>query len=184
MKSILDVEISCFANYETPANPKTIKLLSWLKCSKYRMEVEGIRNIEDKGKRDELKATLPAITPSGFFSYRAEKDLIKHSGLIQFDIDYKDNQHLGKFDELKSHICNIPNVAYCGLSVSGKGYWGLIPITYPEKHNLHFKTLQIVFRKFNITIDGSCKDVSRLRGYSYDPDGYFNHNATLFYKYE
>lgn len=177
MNSILNIKISCFANYDTPSNPKPVNLLDWLKSGKYKNEVELIRSIEDKTERSRLKAQLPAITPSGLFTYRAGKCLVKHSGFIQFDIDEKGNEGLTNYKELKSHICNIPNVAYCGLSVSGKGFWGLIPIAYPDKHKQHFKALEEVFKKYNIIIDPTCKDVSRLRGYSFDPNGYFNHNA-------
>jgi hypothetical protein len=180
MNSILDIEVSCFKNYDTPANPKTVNLLSWLQSDKYRNAVERIRAVEDKAERDDLKAKLPAITVSGLFSYHAKKDLIKHSEFIAIDIDYKGNEQIMNFVELKNHLCNILHVAYCGLSVSGRGYYCLIPIAYPDKHELHFKALEIAFKKFNITIDPACKDVSRLRGYSFDPDGYFNHNATLF----
>jgi len=180
MNSILNIEISCFANYDTPASPKPVNLLSWLQSEKYKNEVELIRAVEGKAERNELKAKLPAITPSGLFTYRAEKNLIKHSGFIQFDIDEKGNEELTNYMDMKSHICNIPNVAYCGLSISGKGFWGLIPISQPNKHKEYFKALEQAFKKFKITIDPSCKDVSRLRGYSYDPDGYFNHNAIPF----
>ena len=94
-KSILNIEVSCFANYNTPAKPMEVNLLRWLQSGKYKNEVGKIRAIENKEERDRIKALLPAITPSGIFFYRSEKDLIKHSGLIQFDIDYKENRHLG-----------------------------------------------------------------------------------------
>ena len=180
MNSILDITVSCFKNYDTPANPKEVNLLAWLQSEKYKDTVCRIRSIEDKKKRDELKATLPAITVSGVFSYRAGKDMIKHSGAIAIDIDFKENKHIGNFAELKIHLCNIRNVAYCGLSVSGRGYYCIILIADPDKHKLHFKALQKIFKSYGITIDPACIDVCRLRGYSYDPEGYFNHNATLF----
>jgi len=183
MKSILNIEVSCFGNYDTPTNPKQVNLLSWLQSDKYKDKVDRIRAIEDKTIRDELKATLPAITASGVFSYRAKKNMLKHSGFIAIDIDFKGNETIGNFSELKTQICNIKNVAYCGLSVSGRGYWCLIPIAYPDKHEQHFKTLQWAFKLFGIKIDESCKDVSRLRGYSYDTDGYFNHNPELLYNF-
>lgn len=180
MNSILNIEVSCFANFYTKTNPKNINLLSWLKSNKYKDKVKFIRNIEDKAERDKIKATLPAITPSGLFSYCAKSDLIKHSGFIAIDIDPKGNEHIRNFTELKSHLRNIPNVAYCGLSVSGRGYWCLIPIVYVDKHELHFRALEEIFKSFGIKIDAACKDVSRLRGYSYDSEGYFNHHATPF----
>ena len=183
MNSILNMEVSCFANYDTPENPKLVNLLSWLKSDKYRKQVESIRAITDKAERDAIKATLPAITPSGIFSYRSAKNLVKHTGLIQFDIDLKGNESVGNFHELKEQISRIKNVAYCGLSVSGTGFWGLIPIAYPDKHDLHLKAIQEAFIKFRIVIDPAPKSVASLRGYSFDPTAYFNHNATVFENY-
>ena len=72
-------------------------------------------------------------------------------------------------------------MAYCGLSVSGQGVFLLIPIAYPEQHLSHFLALQQVFQQqLGVVIDSNCKDLCRLRGYSYNEDGYFNHQATPF----
>lgn len=180
LNSILNIEVSCFANYDTPANPKPVNLLSWLQSDKYHSQVERIRSITDKAERDAIKATLPAITPSGIFTYRSAKNLVKHSGFIQFDIDLKGNESVGNFHELKKQISRIKNIAYCGISVSGSGFWGLIPIAYPDKHDLHLKAIQGAFTKFGITIDPAPKSIASLRGYSYDPAAYFNHNAIIF----
>lgn len=180
MNSILNTEVSCFANYDTPHNPKAVNLLSWLKSEKYRAQVEAIRSTPSKAERDKLKAILPAITPSGTFTYRSVSCLIRHSNLLQFDIDLKGNEHLNNYKHLLSQIIKIKNVAYCGLSVSGRGYWGLIPIAYPEKHAAHFAALEEVFRSFGITLDPAPKSVASLRGYSFDPDAYFNHEAVIF----
>jgi hypothetical protein len=92
--SILDVQVSCFTNYNSPENPRTISLLTWIFSGKYREEIQLIRETGDKSKRDKLKSRLPAITPSGIFTYRNEKSLVEHNGLIQFDIDLKDNMEL------------------------------------------------------------------------------------------
>jgi hypothetical protein len=175
--SILNIEVSCFANYNTPDNPHPVNLLQWLTSSKYAAQVNAIRRMEDKEQRDRMKATLPAITPSGLFTYRANKDLIRHSGFLQIDIDKKGNEATGNFSDLKKEISKISNVAYFGLSVSGKGFWGLIPIEQPEKHNLYFKYVESWFKVKGLTIDPAPKSVSALRGYAYDPDGYFNHSA-------
>ena len=182
--SILNIEVSCFANYNTPDNPRTVNLLQWLTNPKYADKVTTIRNIADKSHRDRLKAILQAITPSGLFTYRAKKDLIRHSGFIQIDIDQKGNEGIGNYNDLKKEICKISNIAYCGLSVSGKGYWVLIPIEQPDKHYLYWKFIENWFKDKGIIIDKAPKSVSSLRGYAYDPDGYFNHAAkplTRFY---
>lgn len=154
--------------------------MTWLKSAKYADQVKQIRTIDDKSARDKLKSTLPGITPSGTFTYREEKSLVKHSGLIQFDIDGKDHTHIGNFTELKKFISNINNVLYCGLSVSGKGYWGLVPIKHPDKHKSQFRALHKAFEKLGLNIDKAPQNVASLRGYSFDPDGYFNHNAKIF----
>lgn len=180
MDSILHIAVSCFANYDTPSNPKSVSLLSWLQSEKYRTQVERIRAITDKAARDGIKATLPAITPSGVFTYRSAKSLVKHSGFVQFDIDVKGNESVGNFHELKEQISRIKNVAYCGLSVSGTGFWGLIPIAHPDKHDLHLKAIQEAFIEFGIAIDPAPKSIASLRGYSFDPNAYFNHHATVF----
>lgn len=184
MKSILDIEVSCYKNYKTPESPVNINLLSWLKSKKYASQVSFIRQLESKSERDKVKAALPGITPSGLFSYRHEFCLIQHSGFIQFDIDFKENSHISNYKQLKEQICKISNVAYCGLSVSGTGYWGLIPIAYPDKHKQHFESLQKAFESFSIVLDPAPANVASLRGYSYDADAYFNHSASILSQYE
>lgn len=183
--NILDSPVSIFANYNTPSNPKTVTLKQFLTSTKYRAEVECIRATDDKAERDKLKATLPAITPSGLFSYRAVGSLVKHSGLICLDIDYKGNEAIGNFFELKEQLVKIPNVAFCIKSVSEKGYAVGIPIAYPERHGQHFDALKRIFwEKIGLVVDKACRDVSRLRGYSYDDDAYLNENAKVFALYD
>jgi hypothetical protein len=109
--------------------------------------------------------------------------LIVHSGFIQFDIDFKENSHITNYSDLKSEICKIVNVAYCGLSVSGTGLWGLIPILYPDRHRQHFDFIYNAFKKLGITIDKKPGNVASLRGYSYDINGYFNRNAVKLNEY-
>lgn len=178
--SVLNVYVSCFKNYNSPDNPLQVNLLDWLNSEELMQKVDLIRSLANKDQQNEVKATLPAITPSGTFSYRSENHLIKHSGLIQFDIDYKDNMDITNYPELKNQISKIKNVAYCGLSVSGTGLWGLIPIAYPEKHREHFEALKRNFKCIGIVIDGKPKNVASLRGYSYDKEVYFNHSAEIY----
>lgn len=179
MTSPLNISVSCFKNSED-TTARTVNLMTWLNSMKYKNEVDQVRAIANKKERDVLKKKLPGFTPSGLFSKRADNCLTQHSGLIAFDIDFAENEHITNYKELKEQIKNIKNVAYCALSCSGTGYWGLIPIANPDKHKSHFKALEDAFKKLGIKIDTSCKNVSRLRFYSYDPDAYFNHNAITF----
>ena len=180
--SILNVEVSCFPSYTSPANPKPVNLLTWLQSDKYRDRVLQLRNIQDKKERDRLKATLPAITPSGTFTRRQETGLIEHSGFICLDIDQKGNEHIGNFADLKTHLSRFLNVAYCGLSVSGTGYFVLVLLAHPGRHKEHFAALEQDFAQYGILIDTACKDVARLRGYSFDDAPFFRHDALPYVK--
>lgn len=182
-ESVLNVEVSCFRNYDTPQNPVPVNLIKWLTSTQYKDKVEAIRLIDGKRERDAIKATLPAITPSGIFSYRSQSKLINHSGLIQIDIDLSNkNKLISNWDDLKSELIKLPQIAYLGKSVSGLGYWGLIPIP-PDSdgHKLYFDSLKEIFLKsWGIELDDKPKNVASLRGYSFDPEAYFNHQATPF----
>lgn len=182
--SVLSVSVSCFRNYYTADNPQPVNLITWLRSGKYAQEVAEIRQAETKEERDKIKATLPAITPSGIFTQREAAALVEHSGLIQFDIDFADNSHIANFGELKAELCKLPEIAYCGLSVSGRGFWGLIPIAFPERHKEHFAALQKDFARFGISLDSKPGNVASLRGYSYDPEAYFNHAAKPYTRLE
>ncbi len=180
MESILNVDVSCFRNYRTAGNPRKVNLYDWLSSDKYKQEVDTIRQLPDKASRDALKSKLPAITPSGIFTHRRMSDLVSHTGFMAIDIDFDDtNKQIENWKELKQEISKIKNIAYCGISVSGTGYWALIPIAPDVNlHKAYFDYIAGIFaNKWNISLDPSCKDISRLRGYSYDPEAYFNHTA-------
>jgi hypothetical protein len=178
-KSVLNVEVSCFRNYNTPSDPANVSLIAWLTSSKYKDKVEAIRATEDKQTRGELKSHLPAITPSGLFSYRSQNSLLSHSGLIQIDLDNLDE---GDLEHIKKDLQTLDEIAYLGLSVSGRGLWGLIPMPRdPEFHRDYFEVLSQTFKELiGITLDDKPKNVASLRGYSYDPEAYFNHSAIPF----
>jgi hypothetical protein len=177
--SPLNVTVSCFANAKS-TEPQPVNLLVWLKTDKYKEPVEVIRATASKEERTKLKLRLPGITPSGQFTKRKADNLIKHSGLLCLDIDHQDNKHIGNFAQLKTELAKIKNFAYIGLSVSGGGYFCLVPIAQPEKHKLHFKALHNQLAKFGIVLDTSGSDVSRLRFASYDSEAYFNHHARVY----
>lgn len=174
----LNVEVSyfkkCKPSWDDP--PQTVNLLTFLRSEKHRAAVESVRAIEDKKERDKLKAaTLPGVTPSGVFTYRDEKHLVKHSGLIAGDIDFKENPY--NPETIKRQVAKIQNVAYCGLSVSGRGLWFLVPIARPECHKEHFAALVADFARWGITLDTAPANVASFRFYSFDPNAYFNPGA-------
>jgi len=147
--------------------------------------VQKYRECKSQLQKKHLKKQLPAITPSGiFYPTRSSENLKEHSGLLCIDFDAKDNPHVTDWEELKHRLSHTKNIAYCGLSISGKGVFAILPIAHPEHHSAHFNAADIYFAlSEGLVIDVACKDVCRLRTISYDQDGYFNHNAEALNKY-
>lgn len=143
-------------------------------------EVKKIRRTLNAERRKELKHNLYAYTPSGIFAGRRSKDTLKkHSGFMCIDIDEKDNEGISNFHDLTEEFAKITNVAFCGHSVSGKGYYLLIPIDTTNNHEAYFEGLVKAFKELGIEIDKACKDVSRLRTISYDEAHYLAHTAEV-----
>lgn len=175
--------VSVFENYKSKLPINVISIFEWVTNPKFREWAELIRSIPDKRKQRELKAILPCITPSGIFSYCKDDCLDRHSGFICIDIDGgESNPELTDWEHLKKTLAKWPFIAYCGLSISGNGVFCMIPIKYPQKHKEHFFALEELFKKAGINIDSSCKNVSRLRGASYDKNPVINLGAVPFSK--
>lgn len=149
--------------------------------TRYREQVEKIRNETDITKRRELKNALPNYTPSGLYNDSVkEKNLRESTGLICIDIDKKDNCNIQNFSQMKEEISIIPYIIYCGLSVGGEGYFCLIKIARPDKFKEHFKSIQQDFSRCGITIDNKCNNRNRVRFISYDSDPYINYEAHIY----
>ena len=125
------------------------------------------------------KPEMYGMTPAAFCSYRRSANVQYLTGLMAFDIDAKDNAHrLANYDDLKDEIRKIPYVAYCGRSVSGTGFWGLLFIGYnvtASEYKAAFKAMQQDFASMGIKIDSKPADPASLRFFSFDPEGYLNH---------
>ncbi len=135
-----------------------------------------------KGKTDKLqefKKLFPAIAVSGQFIRRANDALIQHSGLIALDFDNVDDMKT-----IRSEIEALDFVAYVGLSISGTGFYVIIPIPKHEDnqghHQSYFALEKYFWDNFQLKTDKSCKDVARLRFYSVDKKPFFNPEALIF----
>lgn len=166
MNNILEISVSYFPRI-TDKKPLKGELYYLLTTHRYKKQVSLIRCQTDAEKKRVLKNELPTFTPSGLFSAGDAASLIRASGMICIDIDKKDNLNVEGYDRLKNRIAKLPYVAYCGLSVSGEGYFCIIPISDPNKFLLHFFSLQKVFTGMGITIDQACKDICRKRFVSF-----------------
>lgn len=184
MKEYKKISVSLFSSHSANKPCGSINIWGWLLIEPDCLQViNQIRSITDKETIRQLKSKLPCVTMSGTFSERNSGKLIEHSRLICIDIDGKDNPHITDMEDLKRTLSELPYVLYCGLSVSGRGVFCLIPIADPNKHRQHFYSLEKDFQEMDITIDSSCKDITRLRYRSYDPKPVININAAVYDKY-
>lgn len=144
--------------------------------------IAELRSCTDGERRRQIKMSLPQATISGVFSpSRSAENLVRHSGLICVDIDRKENEHIANFDTLIEDVLSrIEEVTYAAHSVSGKGYFVIIPLRYPQLHKAQFEQLVRVFADMGIYIDRACGDVCRLRCQSYDEKPYINLDAKPF----
>lgn len=184
----LQTNVSFYTHFSDTTNPTNGTFFQIITSEKLAVQfaplISQIRATADKDERDKLKKRLPCFTPSGTFSRRAADGLLEHSGLLQFDIDPKENPFLNAHTApiLKEQISHLKEVAYCALSASGTGVWGVVRIAHPDLHKEHFAALAADFAEWGIIIDPACSDVSRLRFWSYDPDDYSNPNAATYSK--
>ena len=182
MKSLFDAKISYYANVGDNVGTE-ISLRDFLFCNQYKEQIEHIRSITNEKLQKSLKKQLPLATISGTFApIRKVENLVTHSNLLCIDIDKKDNMNVEWFDDLKHEWHNIPQILYAGHSIRGKGWFAIFRIAYPNTHEAQFDALQRDFASSGLVIDRACKDVSRMRFISYDPEPYVNEDATLYTK--
>ena len=181
--SYLDRLISCY-NGVFDKEPRNVTLREFLfdMSEQHKERVIQLRSCSSKQERDYIKKSLPQATISGVFNgARKAENLAEHSGLICVDIDAKDNLEVPDFEHLKENVLSrFEEVLYAAHSVSGKGFFVIIPLKYPKQHKQQFIHLQQKFADLGITIDGACKDVCRLRCLSYDETPYIYEDAVPY----
>lgn len=93
---------------------------------------------------------------------------IYRSGLLQLDFDYKAIKEY-EIEELKQAVFDLPFICFCGLSVSGDGFYALAQIAEPDKLAEYAEHIFEVLKEEGIQPDESKgKKVENLRYLSYD----------------
>lgn len=166
--------ISAFPNAKS-TEPTTVTLGQFLRSTRHQDKVIAVRTATDKKQRDELKKRLPGATISGTFTKRAADHISQYNGLVCMDFDADANPTLTT-GQMKNILTQLDEVAYVGLSAGGKGVFAIVPtnLTDPTHHAAIVDILGAAFAALGLTYDRSCKDVSRLRFVSYDPDAWWN----------
>lgn len=164
-------------------------ILSDIKSDKHKIQVENLREQLKKGNKDYYdnhKKKLPAVTFSATFNVkRTGENLKNYNPIIVIDID--------KLDELqlKNTFENLNKDEYVisfWRSPSNNGFKGLICIDYQLENNeidtIHksaFNKLSHYFlEKYNIELDKSGNDITRLCFLSYDKELVLKSKSTKF----
>ena len=173
-----------FSYFESCLNPRPIgvitvsQFLHDIRTGRFKQEIETIRSIPDKDKRNEVKKLLRAATISGEFGpTRGNNNQTRHSGLIAIDLDNLKN--VPAFIEklkLDKHTYAL------FISPSGNGIKIFVRIPADAKaHKSVFRALRRYYKKkFLLIADEKCGDISRLCYVSYDPDAFVNPDALVF----
>ena len=120
---------------------------------------------------------MPAVTFCGTFAYGHRiENISQYNDIVIIDIDHIEQQ---EFDRIMSCLKADPYVFAVWISPSGKGIKALIPIQYNtdgdryQYHKIAFRQIVEYYdNEYNIIIDRSGSDLSRLCFVSYDPDMY------------
>jgi hypothetical protein len=113
---------------------------------------------------------------SGRFRSRRSNALLQHSGLLCADLD----DLAGRLADIRSKLLTSPHLWALFTSPTGDGLKCVFRVPADaEKHKPSFRAVENHVRDLTgIQIDEACSDVGRLCFLSYDPDSYFNEQAT------
>lgn len=144
-----------------------------------KRKVELYRETLDK----EDKAKIPLITVSARCKGIRNLDNIEeHLPFICIDIDRYSKRGKSNLcmdvQMVKELFMEHPSTYYCGFSVtSSDGVYAIIKLNEVGKLDKYFEMLRDRLSHVGINIDEKCKDATRLRFFSYDPDAYYNPDA-------
>jgi len=150
-------------------------LLDMIRNGDHQDAVIKVRNEPNKERRQELKSKVPNFTVSGRFTRREDSALVQHSGLIAIDFD-----DVADLTLMRKRLIADPYTFALFTSISGYGLCCIVKIL-PDKHVESFEGLEDYYWKtLEVTIDPSCRNISRTRYVSFDPDLYHNPEAQVF----
>lgn len=175
-------ELDYYANAEAwkPSATCTLRdLIDAIRSDEFADKVAEVRALlegGDKAAADALKKTLPAVSLSGCITGRRKAAVADgrflHSGLLQIDLDAKDNVGWS-LDEMRDMLQADPRMVATFVTPSGAGVKGVARIPADAStHKAAFLAAEAHFKTLNLKIDPSCKDPVRLCFVSHDPDAW------------
>lgn len=178
-------QVSVFRScYETePCG--TILLKDWLQNQEHAKTIYMMRSCSMfPDIYQQIKRSLPAITPLGVFSRRRADGCKAYSGFVCIDVDGKDNSHIQDWDILKKQLGQqFPSLYYAGLSCGGRGIFLIFRVKTPKLYLGHLNRLFQALKECGVEADRKCTDMARLRFASYDAHPYENYEAVAYDRY-
>lgn len=176
------ISVSFYKNISDINSSVTIDInvfIERIKAGKYKNEVEKIRQLSDKAEIRNSKCLLPNITTSGTFKTRADKDLLKHSGLIQIDFDKDINPTMDPV-AVRNRLSLDRYTFATFISPTGNGVKVIVRID-PNEHTAAYGKLEEYYKtEYGLNLDSSCRNLSRAMFVSYDPELYKNPDSEIF----
>lgn len=189
MKKLSEIRITKFQNMiaKTGTSIFLFDELKNIKIGTYKNLIlkcrEALAN-DDEKLYSSLKSKLPAVTFCGEFkNIRKASEVSVYNNLMVLDIDHISSDELQR---IKITLSNDKYILSFWESPSGKGLKCLIKIdSNYEKHKAIFNSLKNYFLKeYEIELDASGKDISRLCFSSWDENIFFNANAEVYVDFE
>mgnify|MGYP000909028901 CR=1 FL=1 len=162
-------------NSKVCSNIGLLEELGNFKNGKYKLQIEQCRlalKLEGKTGYDKYKSQLPGVAFCGTFNnLRQAEQIAYYNNLLIIDIDDLDEETIL---DTKNQVMQDVFTYAVFISPSGKGLKILIKVdTGVEFHKLAFRAVtKYYLDKFNINIDLSGSDCSRLCYVSWDSDIY------------
>ncbi|UFH35086.1 BT4734/BF3469 family protein [Flavobacterium acetivorans] len=181
---MLNYRLSIFNNaFNTIGNETSLQQeLDDIRSGKYKLEINNCRKTLINEKNKELykknKSKLKAVSFCGLFENgRKLSNLSSYNSLIVIDID-----EIEDIDKVKAKLVKDPYIMALWDSPSFQGLKGLIKVDSTiENHKDFFFSLSIYFlQEYNIELDKSGSDITRLCYVSWDPDIYINYDSVIF----
>lgn len=188
------MKVAVFNNINDTSEPRYVevsKILDSIKNGFFKDKIEAIRNENDKGTQSRLKSSLTSILFSSSkqegvnsgrnnkVSWRTDKGVVEHSGLICLDLDKFEDEF--EIISVKEDLKKDPYVYSVFISPSGEGLKVLVKIPKDiQNHRKYFYGLKNHFNSPNF--DDSCVNEARVCYVSHDEDIYINEDSKVFTK--
>ena len=182
-----DVKISEFGSVRSKQS-QTISLQEYVnkvRSDTFKAQVEEYRRLADQpgheAEAQAVKDRMPCIVPAGVCSGgHAVKNLVKHSGLLQIDMDHT----LLRTAEVCRLLCELPYVTVVHKSFSQNGVRAFVRVAAEDVmrnyEQLYAAVGEAVSRHAAHNYDSKCKILTQPSFYSWDANAYYNPDAETF----